>query len=189
MEYLSYIKSSTSWVCPKTGIYKIIAVGGGSGAAYVSSSTSANKINGGTTSFGTYLAAEGGQTSAASSLIYGAGTYGGEGGYNIGHMGGDGEYLGASGTRSQTLNGGHDGGQGKGFGAGGGFKAPTVYSGYLAYMGFAGDVALGIMSINAGTVVPVTVGSGGTPPANANNTVHTSGKDGVVIIEYLGAEV
>ena len=62
MQYLHYIEESKSWTCPKSGVWKVICVGGGaSGGYYITSSKVATgQHTGGTTSFGSYLSAEGG---------------------------------------------------------------------------------------------------------------------------------
>lgn len=55
MGYAKLIEYDTSWICPKTGSYKIICVAGGQGGSITKG---ANK-NGGTTSFGNYITATG----------------------------------------------------------------------------------------------------------------------------------
>lgn len=61
MQYLHYIEESKSWTCPKTGVWKVICVGGGaSGGYYGKSSMITAQHTGGTTSFGSYLSAQGG---------------------------------------------------------------------------------------------------------------------------------
>lgn len=187
MEHLSYIKTSQTWTCPKSGVYKIIAVGGGSGGAYALSTANASGINGGTTSFGSYVSAAGGQAIVTADLPLGKGWYGGKGGYNLTQYGGGGECVGTSGYRPPAGNGGLMGGQGIGYGASGGFYAKETYSNYKAYIGNAGDIALAISEFTSGVKVSVTVGGGGSVPAAADNvSFNLAGRSGVVIVEYLG---
>lgn len=202
MEHLSYIKASQTWTCPKTGVYKIIAVGGGSGAAYALSTASFSEINGGTTSFGSYVSAAGGQavetvcvtnTNAENSesyesyeLPFGAGYYSGEGGYTLTQYCGAGECAGENGYRPPAGNGGVFGGQGRGYGASGGFYAHKKYDNSKGYTGKAGEISLAILEFSAGDKVSVTVGNGGTVPEPVTNCFNLEGRAGVVIVEYLG---
>ena len=60
MNYIHYIESTQEWTCPKSGKWKVICVGGG-GSGYTEYSSKIYTGNpGGTTSFGTYLSANGG---------------------------------------------------------------------------------------------------------------------------------
>ena len=85
MGKIQYIEASQNWICPKTGSYKVICVGGGGGNGA-----------GSTTSFGTYLSARGGDiaTIAESTALLGLG---GTGGYTI-----NGVYGGAGGRIIRT---------------------------------------------------------------------------------------
>ena len=63
MKHIHYIKSSQEWICPETGKWKIICVGGGSsggmGISISSAVPTAVHNPGGATSFGSYLTAAG----------------------------------------------------------------------------------------------------------------------------------
>ena len=65
MKHIHYIKSSQEWVCPKSGKWKIICIGGGSsggmGLSLGSAAPMAVHNRGGATSFGSYLTAAGGE--------------------------------------------------------------------------------------------------------------------------------
>ena len=65
MVYCETIEESKTWVCPKSGIWKVICVGGGgAGLSYASESTNYIGTAGGTTSFGSILSASGGMSGA-----------------------------------------------------------------------------------------------------------------------------
>ena len=50
MNYIQYIEESKSWTCPKSGVWKVICVGGGaSGGYYITSSKITAQHTGGTT--------------------------------------------------------------------------------------------------------------------------------------------
>ena len=74
MQYIQYIEESKTWVCPKTGKYKVICVGGGgTGILYTTSTEVANQYiyqNGTPTSFGSYLTANGSQINNPKSTLY-----------------------------------------------------------------------------------------------------------------------
>ena len=74
MQYIQYIEESKTWVCPKTGKYKVICVGGGgTGILYTTSTEVASQYiyqNGTPTSFGSYLTANGSQISNPKSTLY-----------------------------------------------------------------------------------------------------------------------
>ena len=73
MQYIQYIEESKTWVCPKTGKYKVICVGGGgTGILYTTSTEVASQYvyqNGRPTSFGSYLTANGSQISNPKSTL------------------------------------------------------------------------------------------------------------------------
>lgn len=196
MQYVYQIKSSQTWTCPKSGVYKIITVGGGSCGCYIPSTASVNSINGGTTSFGSFLSAPGGQACPIKLLLTVRQSYGGEGGFDLTKFGGTGEiYIQNSGSSSSaavtsypaTANGGSLGQTGKGYGAGGGFYTATVYQNYNAYHGSAGEIGLSVQEIKANTQIPVTIGTGGTPPTVTGvDIINNAGRAGIVIVEYLG---
>ncbi len=74
MNYIDYIESSTTWRCPKSGLWKIICVGGGSSGGYVDNGAVSTKSEpmqseGGATSFGDILTAQGGGKCFGAALI------------------------------------------------------------------------------------------------------------------------
>ena len=61
MVYCETIETSKTWTCPKSGVWKVICVGGGgAGLSYYNDSTNSIGTAGGTTSFGSILSASGG---------------------------------------------------------------------------------------------------------------------------------
>lgn len=172
MGKIQYIEASQEWICPETGSYKVICVGGGGGGYSTS---------GGTTSFGTYLSAKGGiSASAYSQFDYTI--MGGEGGYTVnGVYGGSGAavYKSNDGTVccgiSAVGNGGNAHANGSGYGAGGGSLGYTF--------GAKGELKADILTLAKDDVVACTVGTGGKASSNG-----TAGNDGVIIIEFLGTE-
>ena len=123
MNHFEVITASKTWTCPKTGIYKIIAVGGGSSSAFSFAQSSASKMvcaSGGNTTFGTKLTAIGGANPVYISSIANGIVFGGAGGYTLQNYGGEGAlYLGSQCVMPPTLNGGAPGIHGRGYGAGG----------------------------------------------------------------------
>ena len=145
MKYFEVITSDTTWTCPKTGMWKIIAVGGGSSGVVRGYSGSSNRdvtkdvtlySNGGDTLFGTDLTANGGivvngYKGHIDNTVYTGFCYmtGGAGGYNLNTYGGTGAYSFSRRNDSSdvriyisspsTGNGGSIGCQGLGYGAGG----------------------------------------------------------------------
>lgn len=184
MNYIQYIETTQEWTCPKTGVWKVICVGGGCSGG----TNEKAPIRGGATSFGTFVAAKGGvvkEKLAASGCTCGG--YGGFDGVNYG------------GTpclhdTSPTLNGGgkpHAGGTpitANGYGAGGGSigKSGSV-AGEPTYIFAGGQGALktAIVDLEKDEVIPCTVGKGGTTPDSSHCAY---GADGVIILEYLGME-
>ena len=183
MVYCETIETSKTWVCPKTGIWKVICVGGGgAGISYYADNTSSIGTAGGTTSFGSILSASGGISGADVnkdkiafpynyySIRYamgingynGAGVYGAE----------SGEYIGS------------------GYGASGGASyADTNVK--VRHSGLPGDVKSVITDISEGTSIACTIGSGGTVTTNGNSnlTIAFPGKSGAIIVQYLGSEM
>lgn len=144
MKYFEVITSDTTWTCPKTGMWKIIAVGGGSsGVVRIYRGQNNNNLgkkdatlysNGGDTLFGTDLTANGGivvngYKGRIENTVYTGFCYmtGGAGGYNLNTYGGTGAYSFSNPNTSSsayisspsTGNGGSIGCQGLGYGAGG----------------------------------------------------------------------
>lgn len=156
MKHIHYIKSSQEWICPETGKWKIICVGGGSsggmGISISSAVPTAVHNPGGATSFGSYLTAAGGVIdpyNAAYTSGNSAGTTqcypitrciaaGGEGGFDGFTAKGaasslyqdlinTGVALAVSGQHSGL--GGKYGQPGNGYGAGGGAMLPPLPTG------------------------------------------------------------
>lgn len=85
MQYLYYIEESKSWTCPKSGIWKVICVGGGATACLQSQEAAGYLgFQGGATSFGSYVAADGGIFSNGRTQTYGFGGQSGFDGVNYG---------------------------------------------------------------------------------------------------------
>ena len=177
MTYSETIRANKTWTCPKSGIYKIICVGGGgSGAASLTntSATATSGTAGGTTAFGTYLSASGGATGAdayAKGYITAAGIVtGGSNIYTSGHS--INGYNGASvyGTPNAASV------TGCGYGASG---AAAAKGGTLFATGG-----------QPGEVVACTIGKGGSGASNIDGTSNKvccyPGADGAIMIQYLG---
>ena len=182
MVYCETIETSKTWTCPKSGVWKVICVGGGgAGLSYYDNNTNSIGTAGGTTSFGSILSASGGIsgtdvnkdkikiTGSDYSIRYtigingynGAGVYGTE----------SGEYIGS------------------GYGASGG----AGYDGSVQarHSGLPGDVKSVITDISEGTSIACTIGSGGTVTINGspNSNIAFPGKSGAIIVQYLGSEM
>lgn len=189
MEYIKWITSSTTFVVPKAGKWKVICVGGGAsgGVAFHDkepANTKCLQANGGTTSFGSYLSATSGQTvvpamnnvlltnSSTSSLyVEGQGgfdgfTYGNAGSICSGGHGSNGDYSNMVATVSNF-----SGGTGHGYGAGGGAGNPalktaiTIADSYTKAVypvpGACGGIKSGIIDLDEDEKVICTIGSGG----------------------------
>lgn len=156
MKYFEVITSDTTWTCPKTGMWKIIAVGGGSSGVVRGYSGSSYSVvtkdvtlysNGGDTLFGTDLTANGGivvngyKGHVVGNTVYADFCYmtGGAGGYNLNTYGGTGAYSFSNSNKTSseyrayisspsTGNGGSIGCQGLGYGAGGALNF-AIYNG------------------------------------------------------------
>lgn len=215
MQYLHYIEESKSWTCPKSGVWKVICVGGGaSGGYYGSASKIIAQHTGGMTSFGSYLSAQGGAKRcvpnpsngqiSAGVAITGVGYYG----MAMGQIGYDG-------TNCAVTDGGN-----RGYGAGGdacifdfailrknGTMSDSVDG--VNVGGSCGKVKSIIIDIDQGVMVACTIGKGGSnlfgdddiKDMIANKSYgfggiqggyeafskqFTSGNDGVIILQYLG---
>lgn len=219
MQYLHYIEESKSWTCPKSGIWKVICVGGGaSGGYYIMSSKIATvQHTGGTTSFGSYLSAEGGAKrcvpNPSNGQISESFTPSGTGSYGMA-MG----QIGYDGTNCAVTDGGN-----RGYGAGGDacvlkFDVLPSSGGSRASIkgvnvgGTCGKVKSIIIGIDQGVSVACTIGKGGSNLfsdddikdifANlsdgfggidggyeAFSKQFTSGNDGVIILQYLGENI
>jgi len=176
MAYLEKITANKTWVCPKSGDYKIIAVGGGvdgsqnnylgragtlnmgvftvaQGASYAVAIGQRNTNNGGTTSVGSLISASGGAGTFFVSTPSAVRSCGGEGGYTEdGVYGGVGAVLG-------YIEG----------------DVPVTY-GYTATKngGAAGQSGRGYGA-----------GGGSTGAASGMGSTYTNGTNGVVIIQEV----
>lgn len=189
MVYSETIRANKTWVCPKTGVYKVICVGGGgSGAASLANTaeTAISGTAGGTTAFGTYLSASGGATGSDAyekGYITAAGIY--QNGSNMFNSGNSiNGYNGASvyGTPNAASV------TGCGYGASG---AAAAKGGLLfATGGQPGEVVSGIFDIDVGKQVACTIGKGGSGASNNESTSSKvccyPGADGAIMIQYLG---
>lgn len=140
MNYLEIITSDRTWTCPKDGVYKIIAVGGGSAVSVAAQMTTQipyiiNTAAGANTSFGNLLTARGGvgETVIGKYNFFTTSSFywGGEGGYTLNDVGGTGETaidynLQTYHTSPCTKNGSPVGYAGIGYGASGGSQAPII---------------------------------------------------------------
>lgn len=213
MQYLHYIEESKSWTCPKSGVWKVICVGGGSSGGYYGPSKIVAQHTGGTTSFGSYLSAQGGAKrcvpNPSNGQISGEFTpsYVGSYGMAMGQIGYDG-------TNCAVTDGGN-----RGYGAGGdaciqdfailrkgGGSSDSVNGANVG--GLCGKVKSIVIYIEQGTSVACTIGKGGSNIFNdddikdfaqpsygfggigggyeAFSKQFTSGNDGVIILQYLG---
>lgn len=219
MQYLHYIEESKSWTCPKSGVWKVICVGGGaSGGYYGALSKIVAQHTGGTTSFGSYLSAQGGAKRCVpnpsngqiskdyTSSPFEVGSYG----MAMGQIGYDG-------TNCAVTDGGNHG-----YGAGGDayisdfaiFRKDGRTSDQVKGVnvgGTCGKVKSIVIDIEQGTSVACTIGKGGSNIFNdddikdfANKSdgfggiqggyeafgkQFTSGNDGVIILQYLGENI
>ena len=219
MQYLHYIEESKSWTCPKSGIWKVICVGGGaSGGYYIIPSIATVQHTGGTTSFGSYLSAEGGAKrcipNPSNGQIPESFNPSGTGSYGMA-MG----QIGYDGTNCAVTDGGN-----RGYGAGGDAcvrkfdvlpssgGSRTSIKGVNAG-GTCGKVKSIIIDIDQGVSVACTIGKGGSnlfsdddikEDISANlsdgfggidggyeafSKQFTSGNDGVIILQYLGENI
>ena len=180
MVYCETIETSKTWTCPKSGVWKVICVGGGgAGLSYYNGTSFSIGTAGGTTSFGSILSASGGisgtdvnkdkieMADSNYSIRYamgingynGAGVYGAE----------SGEYIGS------------------GYGASGGAGYVNTNA-KVRHSGLPGDVKSVITDISEGTSIACTIGSGGTVTTD-KYAVAFPGKSGAIIVQYLGSEM
>lgn len=182
MVYCETIETSKTWTCPKSGVWKVICVGGGgAGVSYYDDNANSIGTAGGTTSFGSILSASGGISGAdvdkdknkLSDSNYSIRRAMGINGYNgAGVYGAEsGEYIGA------------------GYGASGGAGYNNNVTSY--HSGLPGDVKSVITDISEGTSIACTIGAGGTVTFNGINKVCIAfpGKSGAIIVQYLGSEM
>ena len=167
MNYIHYIESTQEWTCPKSGKWKVICVGGG-GSGYTEYSSKIYTGNpGGTTSFGTYLSANGG--AGGSSAFTNSYSSSGINGFD-----GCVEYRSSS---NNTV--------GIGYGASGG-TSWTGSSNIKTSAGSPGEIITTVVDIEENSVISCTVGEGGTAVKPGYQDMHNyAGKAGVIILEYL----
>lgn len=121
MNHFEVITASKTWTCPKTGIYKIIAVGGGTSSAFLFKNSKSSQhvcISGGNTTFGNKLTALGGINKIPIPGMNDNAVIGGAGGYTLQNYGGEGGYFVSTYCSPPTVNGGAPGMPGHGFGSG-----------------------------------------------------------------------
>ena len=178
MQYLHYIEESKSWTCPKSGIWKVICVGGGgAGSAHNSNTASAIGTSGKTTSFGNYISAVGGisgedinggsnHTRVEATPAFGINGYNGAAEYGSP----SGDYIGT------------------GYGASGGAYSKNFLT---SNAGLPGSVKSTIIDIDEGTSIPCTIGAGGSVAKTGTDpdTNAWPGKSGAIIVQYLGSEM
>lgn len=237
MKYFEVITASKTWTCPKSGIYKIIAVGGGSSHAVRCDFTTTEPVSetiytaGGVTSFGSVLTAKGGVPSKLSELKLTTSKgvipiKGGAGGYTLQNYGGEGGMAFNDGAvlMPPTINGGCPGYRGLGYGAGGAVSSymnthqwtqsvsgsnKTIY--VVGIGSAAGELSEIITDIQSGTQYSCTIGSGGavnndmfkamcsrlgikldennsgqSTAMNTFGSLSLPGRNGCIVIEYLG---
>lgn len=174
MQYIHWIKESQSFVCEKSGKYKIICVGGGSsgGLGAVGAGDTLQAV-GTTTSFGTIISADGGgKTRASADSSFGVmSTTGGQSGYdgiNYGstaHVMCTAHSISSAGAESAVMWG-----TGHGYGAGGGAKgiSGSYNKGstgesitFAAAAGKCGKVESTIVDLEENQSVFCTIGGGG----------------------------
>ena len=183
MTHIEWIESSKTWICPKSGKYKVICVGGGaSGACKVSGGTQqtiASKA-GGTTSFGSYLSANGGAAAELVENVHYASGFPGFTGFNYGGAPSIALKDGVSALATMVLNEGGIPGKttAPGYGAGGGAI------GFAVGAGNAGRIKVTIVDLEVGQNVACTIGTGGS--SNSAEYI-AAGADGVIVVQYLGA--
>lgn len=187
MNYFETITAAKTWTCPKSGIYKIIAVGGGSSHAVRCDFATTSHANetlhtvGGVTTFGSILTAKGGVPSGIAELALGSSKgwiplKGGAGGYTLQNYGGEGGMAANDGSilTPPTINGGNPGYRGHGYGAGGAIASyenkhiwtqPAEGANKSVYVvgigSAAGELSEIITDIREGTSYNCEIGDGG----------------------------
>lgn len=178
MVYCETIEESKTWVCPKSGIWKVICVGGGgAGSAHYTDNDFIIGTSGETTSFGNYISAVGGisgeninggtvnYTREAKTTAFGINGYNGVAEYGSP----SGDYIGT------------------GYGASGG-ACSSIATTYNA--GLPGSVKSTIIDIGEGTSIPCTIGAGGGVTKTGKQSLNAwPGKSGAIIVQYLGSEM
>lgn len=186
MQYLHYIEESKSWTCPKSGVWKVICVGGGATACLQATEAAGYLgFQGGATSFGSYVAADGGVFASGSLQVQGFGGQSGFDGINYGStaMACKG-YSGSNSGYGYAVAGGASlptYGTGFGYGASGGYKGSDIneihfvtnypssssgiQGGYSVtvtpHFGTCGKIKSAIIDLADGEAIACTVGKGG----------------------------
>lgn len=187
MNYIQYIEESKSWTCPKSGVWKVICVGGGATACLQSKEAAGYLgFQGGATSFGSYVAADGGAFASGRTQTYGFGGQSGFDGINYGSTpmiffnDSDGNSVFAGGASLPTY------GTGFGYGASGGiiwsstpelqFTTSNTTSNNGNYrikldchVGTCGKIKSAIIDLADGEVIACTVGKGGDIKSLSND--------------------
>lgn len=186
MQYLHYVEESKSWTCPKSGIWKVICVGGGATACLQSQEAAGYLgFQGGATSFGTYVSADGGVFAIGELQTPGTGGQSGFDGVNYGSTAmACRDYTGSNSRYGYAVAGGASlptYGTGFGYGASGGYRGNSqseihfvtngsgssngIQGGYSVkvtpYFGTCGKIKSAIIDLADGEVIACTVGKGG----------------------------
>lgn len=170
MQYLHYIEESKSWTCPKSGVWKVICVGGGATACFQSQEAAGYLgFQGGATSFGTYVSADGGVFSNGVSQVQG---FGGQSGF-------DGINYGSTPVAKYAYSN-------AGFAVSGGASLPTYGTGF-GY-GASGGSSLS-QSLSLQFTVSNTTSNNGNYQISLNHRVGTCGKIKSAIIDLADGEV
>lgn len=182
MVYCETIETSKTWTCPKSGVWKVICVGGGgAGLSYYNDTSCSIGTAGGTTSFGSILSASGGISGTDVNKDK-VGTA--DSNYSIRYV------MGINGYNGAGVYGAESGEYiGSGYGASGG--AGYNSNAKVHHSGLPGDVKSVITDISEGTSIACTIGSGGTVTTNGSSSVCIAfpGKSGAIIVQYLGSEM
>lgn len=189
MQYLHYIEESKSWTCPKSGVWKVICVGGGATACLQSTEAAGYLgFQGGSTSFGSYVSADGGVFASGSPQVQNFGGQSGFDGVNYGstpvaqYTYSSGGYAFSGGASLPTY------GTGFGYGASGGYKCDanpvnrinlvtshtTSNNGRYeinckCYVGTCGKIKSAIIDLADGEAIACTVGKGGDIKSLSND--------------------
>ena len=178
MNLLETIETSKTWTCPKTGWWKVICVGGGASLTYNSNNNTAIGEDGEATSFGTHLTALGGEANVDDSLVFL---------FKEAFIGFDVANINLYGTIADTRKVIHT------YGRSGTTGTATSTSGFKGAPK-CGRIKVGITHIDKGEIVACSVGRA-VPPTVTSGSVSegnikgATGTDGVIVVQYLGAEV
>lgn len=204
MKYIEWLKEPQTWTCPKAGKWKVICVGGGASGGIYEKATGSGAteqaliatVAGGTTSFGSIIAADGAPstsdytTHGYSSEVVGVSGYGGYTGVDYGGTPSIGnstlrqEFGAAVGNKNAGMYAIANPTAALGYGAGGGAvgRLKTSYD-VSPIPGRAGSIESTIVDLDEGQTIMCTVGKGGQ---TTDATFMGSGADGVIVVQYLG---